>query len=139
MAVARKIYPEGLGNTEASSPREKSNSMEFDSGQSHVVSAILAPAFASEFPIKDSSPLLRPAQHSSSIHVTAGMIRIENMTLDGNGMDLSLGKNWNVSVALSFGLSRGDVSPTSSVPTSTLPPQKTGSVVWQFTELACTK
>ncbi|CAA3027296.1 NAC domain-containing 78-like [Olea europaea subsp. europaea] len=64
------------------------------------------PAFASEFPSKNATLPLNSA--SSSAHVTAGMIQIRNLTVDGNGTYQSFSKNLNFNIVLSFGLSRGD-------------------------------
>lgn len=82
------------------------------------------PAFASEFPLKDSTTrrLNSLSQPSSSVHVTAGMIQIRNLTTE------SLSKHENFNIVLSFGFSRGDngsanlessfsVLPGKSVPT----------------------
>ncbi|CAI0442545.1 unnamed protein product [Linum tenue] len=62
------------------------------------------PAMAAEFPVKGAALRYASAQpSSSSIHVTAGMITIENMTLRGDAMDGSgFGKNMGVNVVLSF-------------------------------------
>lgn len=72
------------------------------------------PAFASEFPSKDAALRLNAAS-SSSIHVTAGMIRIENMSSGGTGMDWSFGKNGNVNIILSFGLPQREDGPAASL------------------------
>lgn len=73
------------------------------------------PAFASEFPTKDAALRLNSvAQPSSSVHVTAGMIRIRNITLSGTGLDWSVGKNGDVNIVFSFDLSQSDVRPSSS-------------------------
>ncbi|KAG5557214.1 hypothetical protein RHGRI_007476 [Rhododendron griersonianum] len=70
------------------------------------------PAFASDFPSKDATALrLSSTAHSSnSIHVTAGIIRIRNMTSGGNGTYWSLGKDVDVNIVISFGLSHNDAS-----------------------------
>lgn len=69
------------------------------------------PAFASEFPSKDALLQLssiKSSSHasSSSIQSTAGMLRIRNMTLTGNGVDWSFGKNGEVNLFLSFQLAK---------------------------------
>lgn len=71
------------------------------------------PAFASEFPSKDMAARLSAAvQSSSSGHVTAGMIRIRDVTLGtGSRVQWSLDKMGNVNVLLSFDLPE-DVSHT---------------------------
>lgn len=62
-------------------------------------------AFASEFPLKNATLLLNSA--SSSAHITAGMIQIRNLTVNGNGTDQSFSKSQNFNIVLSFGLSQG--------------------------------
>uniref|UniRef100_A0A6N2LSM8 Eukaryotic translation initiation factor 6 n=1 Tax=Salix viminalis TaxID=40686 RepID=A0A6N2LSM8_SALVM len=103
---------ETLGNVDPSSSKQKLEAMEFDSDfkypfikqASHMLGKIPAPpALASEFPSKEAALRLQSAS-SSSVHVTAGMIRIESMSLGGNGTDWSFGKNGNVSIILSLGL-----------------------------------
>ncbi|KAM7467864.1 hypothetical protein LguiB_015426 [Lonicera macranthoides] len=64
------------------------------------------PAFASEFPTKEAALHLNST--SSPLHVTAGMIQMRNLTLSGNGIDLSFSKHGQVDIILSFGLTRGD-------------------------------
>lgn len=71
------------------------------------------PAFASEFPTKEAALLLSSAAHSSSpAQITAGMIQISNMTASGNKGYWSFGKNSNVNIVLSFGLSPDEPNPT---------------------------
>lgn len=65
------------------------------------------PAFASEVPSKDVAARLSGAvQASTSVHVTAGMIRIRDMPIgvSGSGLQWSFDKTGNVSVRLSFDL-----------------------------------
>lgn len=65
------------------------------------------PAFASELPTKDMAARLSAAVHSSSsVHVTAGMIRIRDNAATGPGSRLqwSVDKMGNVNVLLSFDL-----------------------------------
>ena len=92
------------------------------------------PALASEFPSKDAALRIQSAS-SSSIHVTAGVIRIESMRLGGNGTDWSFGKNGNVNIILSLGLpQQGD--PASLVPMTSVFSGKAEPVVswgcWLF-------
>ncbi|XP_058182014.1 NAC domain-containing protein 78-like isoform X2 [Rhododendron vialii] len=71
------------------------------------------PAFASEFPTKEAALLLSSSAHSSSpTQITAGMIQISNMTANGNRAYWSFGKNSDVNIVLSFGLSPDDPNPT---------------------------
>ncbi|WCJ19233.1 NAC domain containing protein 2 [Euphorbia peplus] len=118
---------EANNDTQASSSKQhKPDMMKFESDMkkypfmkqaSHMLGGIAAPpAFASEFPMKGSALQYNAAQSSSSIRVTAGMIRIENITFGGNG---SFGKNGNVNIVLSFAMSeeQGSPSPASSMPT----------------------
>ncbi|KAI5578424.1 hypothetical protein POPTR_008G031800v4 [Populus trichocarpa] len=131
------------GNVGPSSSKQKPEAMEFDSDfkypfikqASHMLGKIPAPpALASEFPSKDAALRLQSAS-SSSIHVTAGVIRIENMSLGGNGTEWSFGKNGNVDVILSFGLPQQEGGPASWVPMTSLFSGKAESVVsrgWLF-------
>lgn len=105
---------------------------------SHMLGSIPAPpAFAAEFPAKDHAALglHSAAQSSSSGRVTAGMIRIRNTTLTGNGMDWSLGKNNDVSLLLSFVLPQSEMNSANSVPLAGSLTGKGSSVVsrcWCF-------
>ncbi|XP_011031619.1 PREDICTED: NAC domain-containing protein 78-like isoform X2 [Populus euphratica] len=131
------------GNVDPSSSKQKPDAMEFDSGfkypfikqASHMLGKIPAPpALASEFPSKDAALRIQSAS-SSSIHVTAGMIRIENMSLGGNGAEWSFGKNGNIDVIFSFGLPQQEGGPASWVPMTSLFSGKAESVVsrgWLF-------
>ncbi|KAF3514328.1 hypothetical protein F2Q69_00000174 [Brassica cretica] len=74
-------------------------------------------SFASQFQTKDR---LHAGQSSGSVHVTAGIIRISNMTLAAD-MGWSYDKNINLNVVLSFGLVQRDDGMSSSV-------NKTGGV-----------
>ncbi|KAL5569468.1 hypothetical protein UlMin_026043 [Ulmus minor] len=87
----------------------------------HMLGSFPAPpAFASEFPSKAAL-----AQSSSPVHVTAGMIRIRNVTVDGHGMDWAFRKNGDIDLLISFGLSHANLdSAAYPVPTG-----KTNSVV----------
>lgn len=61
------------------------------------------PAFASEYPSKDMAIRLNSAaQTSSSVHVTAGMIHIRNLTSSGDLANSLYGKNADVNLILSF-------------------------------------
>ncbi|GAV64750.1 NAM domain-containing protein [Cephalotus follicularis] len=102
----------------------------------HMLGSIPAPpAFASEFPTKDAVIRLNSeGQSSSSVHVTAGIVRIRNITISGGGMEWSYGKNGDLNILLSFDLSHDFVSP-SSVPMSNLLSGKAGPVLsrsWIF-------
>lgn len=74
---------------------------------SHMWGSLPAPpAFASEHPIKDAALRLNSAAHSSSsVHVTAGMMRIRSFTLSSSGVEWSVGKNGELNIVLSFGIS----------------------------------
>ncbi|KAL4621591.1 hypothetical protein ACB092_06G239900 [Castanea dentata] len=138
--------PEAQGNNDASSSKHKPEATIYESDDkhpfvkraSHMLGSIPAPpAFAAEFPAKDHAALRlhSAAQSSSSVHVTAGMIRIRNMTLTGNGMDWSLGKNDDVGLLLSFVLPQADMSSANSVPLAGSLTGKGSSVVsrcWCF-------
>ncbi|XP_011649428.1 NAC domain-containing protein 78 isoform X1 [Cucumis sativus] len=77
----------------------------FFKGASYMLGNIPAPpAFASEYPSKDMAIRLNSAaQTSSSVHVTAGMIHIRNLTSNGDLVNDPLyGKNADVNLILSF-------------------------------------
>ncbi|TXG49415.1 hypothetical protein EZV62_025290 [Acer yangbiense] len=130
---------EAQGNDDASSSKQKPETSKFESDvkypflkqASQMLGGIHAPpAFASEFPTKEAALRLNSmAQASSSVHVTAGMIRIRNVTLTGTGMDWSFGKNGDVNIVLSFDVSQSDASPANLVPVSSYLFGKTGSLV----------
>ncbi|PON98608.1 NAC domain containing protein [Trema orientale] len=120
-------------NNGASSSNQKAEVAKFESDfkyqfskqASHMLGSIPAPpAFAAEFPTKDAALRLNSVgQSSSSVHVTAAMIRIRNLSLDGNGTDWSFGKNGNVDLILA------DVSSASMLPMAGVLSGKTASVV----------
>ncbi|XP_057979273.1 NAC domain-containing protein 53-like [Malania oleifera] len=101
-------------NNGASSSKQTREAEEFDPDVHYpfitkarrVLGSIPAPpAYASEFPTKDAILQLNSdAQSSSSIHVTARMIQIQNMTMSGNRMDWSFPKNGNINLTIYFGL-----------------------------------
>ena len=101
---------------------------------SHLLGSIPAsPAFAAEFPSKEIALGLRSVGESSNsaAHVSAGMIRITNLSLSGNGMDWTLGKSGEINVMLS---SQVD-APAALVPVSGLLSCKAAFVVshgWIF-------
>ncbi|XP_010552948.1 PREDICTED: NAC domain-containing protein 78-like [Tarenaya hassleriana] len=114
-ASTSKHVMEEKDKSEASCSRQDPDALKFESDSkypflkkaSEMLGAIPAPpAFASEFPTKVAAMHLHSAaQSSGSVHVTAGMIRISNMTIAaGSGMDWSYGKNGSLNVVLSLGL-----------------------------------
>ncbi|XP_038690045.1 NAC domain-containing protein 53-like [Tripterygium wilfordii] len=128
---------ETLGNADASSSKQKHEDTKqfepevdypFIQKASHLLGGISAlPAFASELSLKDAALRLNSASSSSSsVRVTAGIIRIEDMTW-------SSGKNGNLSIILSIGISQGNISPDSLVPMGNLVSGKTGSATsWSW-------
>ncbi|KAH6784138.1 hypothetical protein C2S52_009097 [Perilla frutescens var. hirtella] len=104
---------------------------------SHMLGSIPAPpALAAEFPSKDAVHRLNSlSQPSTSVHVTAGMIQIRNLSTDGSGGDQLLGKPGNLNIVLSFGFSQGEdgsahlESSLSLLPGKTVP---TLSRVWFY-------
>ncbi|XAR52313.1 hypothetical protein NMG60_11020300 [Bertholletia excelsa] len=76
-----------------------------------MLGSIPAPAaFASEFPQKDAALQLNSTSHSSSsIHVTAGMIQITDLTLSPNGTHWPLGKHMGLSFIISYNVPYNDV------------------------------
>ncbi|KAL9236548.1 hypothetical protein vseg_011202 [Gypsophila vaccaria] len=89
------------------------------------------PAFASELPSKDMASRLSAAvQSSSSIDVTAGMIRISDVPIGatGNGLRWSLDKTGSVNVLLSFELPH-TVGPAELESLSSMSPSKLAAAV----------
>ncbi|KAG2310205.1 hypothetical protein Bca4012_024707 [Brassica carinata] len=113
-------------NGEGSSSRQDADVTDLDSGSkypflkkaSHLCGSISAPpSFASsQFQTKDAAIRLHAAQSSGSVHVTAGMIRISNMTTlsADSSMGWSYDKNGNLNVVLSFGVVQQDDEMSSS-------------------------
>ncbi|KAF8075429.1 hypothetical protein N665_1094s0010 [Sinapis alba] len=110
---------------EGSSSKQDADVTDLDSGSkypflkkaSHMCGAISAPpSFASQFQTKDAAIRLHAAQSSGSVHVTAGMIRISNLTTlaADSSMGWSYDKNGNLNVVLSFGLVQQDDEMSSS-------------------------
>lgn len=125
-------------NNEASSSDQKAEDTKPESGfkypfikqASHMLGSIPAPpAFAAEFPAKEAAHQLNSIASSSSVHVTAGMIRIQHMNLDGNGMDWSNGKSRDVDLLLSYTLPQAAADSAAMVPMEGIFSGKTGSVV----------
>ncbi|KAH1036917.1 hypothetical protein AAZX31_20G179400 [Glycine max] len=70
-----------------------------------------APAHAMEFPAKEIALGLHPvAQSSHPAHITTGMISITDITLRGNAMDWTMGKNGGFSTIISTGFCQPDVN-----------------------------
>ncbi|XP_010490950.1 PREDICTED: NAC domain-containing protein 78-like isoform X4 [Camelina sativa] len=102
---------------EGSSSKQDADLTDFDSASkypflkktSHMLGSIPAPSsFASQFKSKDAAIRLH-SESSGSVHVTAGMIRISNMTLAADSsMGWSYDKNGNLNVILSFGVVQRD-------------------------------
>lgn len=88
------------------------------------------PAFASEFPSKEAALRLNSAaQSSSSIHVTAGIIQIRTMSLNGSATEWAFAKNGNANSILSFEMPYGDVNPASLELMDSMLSGKPGSVL----------
>ncbi|KAF5453396.1 hypothetical protein F2P56_028300 [Juglans regia] len=145
------VYPESIhlsesqGSNDASSSTQKPEATIYESDiknplikrATDTMDSITAPpAFASEFPAKDAALHFHSAaQSSSSVHVTAGMIRIRNMTSTGNGTDWLLGKNVDINLIMPYSLLQGDINSASLVAMTDLLAGKTSSVVlrsWFF-------
>lgn len=141
MSMAGQHQAEVHGNDVASTSEQKPDIAKSESDVKYpflkqasqmLGSIAAAPAFASEFPTKDAALRLNSLAHpSSSVHVTAGMIRIRNITLSGAGLDWSVGKNGDMNVVFSFDLSQNVISPSSAsfVPAGNIYSGKTGSMV----------
>ncbi|CAN7120883.1 unnamed protein product [Brassica rapa subsp. narinosa] len=100
------------GSGEGSSSKQDADVTDFDSASKHPflkkASHMFAPPSftSSQFQTKDAAIRLHAAQSSGSVHVTAGMIRISNMTTlaADSSMGWSYDKNGNLNVVLSLGL-----------------------------------
>lgn len=82
------------------------------------------PAFASELPSKDALLQLSSIKSSSQASsdyapATGGMLRISNMTLMGNGINWSFGKNGEVNLCLCFQLAKDGPVPGAAAPSRT--------------------
>ncbi|KDO47585.1 hypothetical protein CISIN_1g007598mg [Citrus sinensis] len=143
MSMAGQHQVEVHGNDVASTSEQKPDIVKSESDVKYpflkqasqmLGNVAAAPAFASEFPTKDAALRLNSLAHpSSSVHVTAGMIRIRNITLSGSGLDWSVGKNGDMNIVFSFDLSQNVISPspTSFEPAGNIFSGKTGSVVFR--------
>ncbi|XP_027363834.1 NAC domain-containing protein 78 isoform X2 [Abrus precatorius] len=139
MSGAVKHEFEAESSNEASSSKNAQES-KFLSGNTNqfvkqankwLASIPAAPAFASEFPSKE----IALAQSSNSAHITAGMISITDITLRGNGMDWTMGKNGGFNAIISAGFSEPNVNSASLMPISGLVSSKTAFVLshgWIF-------
>ncbi|KAK4431041.1 NAC domain-containing protein 53 [Sesamum alatum] len=126
-------------DNDAASPADKQDSAKYESDiqypfikqASHMLGSIPAPpAFAAEFPSKSTALRLNSlSQPSSSVHVTAGMIQIRNLTTDGNGRAQSFGKPENFNIVLSFGFSRSNDGSASLESSVSILPGKTLSTL----------
>ncbi|KAL0305283.1 UNVERIFIED_CONTAM: NAC domain-containing protein 53 [Sesamum angustifolium] len=126
-------------DNDAASPSDKQDSAKYESDihypfikqASHMLGSIPAPpALAAEFPSKSTALRLNSlSQPSSSVHVTAGMIQIRNLTTDGNGRVQSFGKPENFNIVLSFGFSRGNDGSASLESSVSILPGKTLSTL----------
>ncbi|XP_013613101.1 PREDICTED: NAC domain-containing protein 78-like isoform X1 [Brassica oleracea var. oleracea] len=116
--LEKEVVVEKKESGEGSSSKQDADVTDFDSDSkypflkksSHMFG--VPPSFASQFQTKDAAIRLHAAQSSGSVHVTAGMIRISNMT---PAVDSDMGwangandKNGDLSVVLSFGLVQRD-------------------------------
>ncbi|XP_043706133.1 NAC domain-containing protein 53-like [Telopea speciosissima] len=114
-----------LGSEIASSSKQKSHNtklgpdVQYEEGWDNTlvkrVSRMLGsipapPAFAEEFPTKEVALGQNlSALSPRSIHVTAGVIHIRDMTYVGSGKDSSLCKGEDMGLLISYGMTRGDV------------------------------
>ncbi|KAK7278608.1 hypothetical protein RJT34_23640 [Clitoria ternatea] len=128
-------------NNEASSKQKPEESKLESAGNTNafvnqanklLASIPAAPAFALEFPTKEIAHGLHPGgQSSNSAHITAGMISITNITLRGNAMDWTVGKNGGFNAIISSEYSQ----PSGNAAVSGLVSSKTAFVLshgWIF-------
>jgi hypothetical protein len=120
--ATQQQFFDGLDKDFSSSSYPKEETMSYKKASSILGNINAPPAFASEFPTKEVALRLNSA--SSQLNITAaGMIEMRNV--NGNGIDLSSGKQGCVSILLSFCVSRADDISSDAAVT----PTKTNSVV----------
>ncbi|CAK9317003.1 unnamed protein product [Citrullus colocynthis] len=83
---------------------------------SHMLGSIPSP-FASQFTSKDAAIHLNSTpQASSSVRVTAGMIVIRNMALNGDEVNNLYGKNSDLNFIYLYGIVEGNIDSSQSLP-----------------------
>lgn len=98
---------------------------------SHMLGGIPAP-FASQFTSKDAAIHLNAPQASSSVRVTAGMIVIRNMTLNGDEVNSLYGKNSDLNFIYLYGIVEGDINSSQPLPTDDVHSSKSGSLMSRY-------
>lgn len=83
---------------------------------SHMLGSIPAP-FASQFTSKDAAIHLNSApQASSSVRVTAGMLVIRNIALNGYEVNNMYGKNSDLNIIYLYGIVEGNINSSQLLP-----------------------
>ncbi|XP_073297582.1 NAC domain-containing protein 53-like isoform X1 [Primulina huaijiensis] len=99
------------------------------------------PAFAEEFPLKNASMHFNSVPQSpSSMHFTAGMIQLRNVTVGNNGTVPPSRKHENLNIILSFGFSRGEDGSANLESSISIHPGKTVSAItrdWLYFIFLC--
>ncbi|KAF7820196.1 NAC domain-containing protein 78-like [Senna tora] len=116
------------------------NTSSFIKKANNLLGSIPAPqAFAADSAPKDIALRLHSAAQSSfADHITTGMIRVTNITVRGDGIDWTLGKNGELNFMISSDFSQLDVNSAASVPVSGSFSGKTAFLVshcWVFVML----
>ncbi|XP_073036965.1 NAC domain-containing protein 53-like isoform X2 [Primulina eburnea] len=137
------IMPSGQivddGNNYSASPSRTQESAKYQSDfkypfikqASQMLGNIHAPpAFAEEFPLKNATMHFNSVpQSSTSVHFTAGMIELRNLTVGNNGTFPPSGKHENLNIILSFGVSRGEDGSANLESRVSIHPGKTVSAI----------
>ncbi|XP_073139726.1 NAC domain-containing protein 53-like [Henckelia pumila] len=99
------------------------------------------PAFAEEFPLKNATMHFNSLpQSSTSVHFTAGMIQLRNLTVGNNGTVPPSRKHDNLNITLSFGFSRGEDGSANLESRVSIHPGKTVSAIardWLYIIFLC--
>ncbi|XP_022957061.1 NAC domain-containing protein 53-like [Cucurbita moschata] len=99
---------------------------------SHMLGSIPAP-FSSQFTSKDAGIHLNSApQASSSVRVTAGMIIIRNMALNGEEVNNLYGKNSDLNFIYLYGIIEGDIDSSQLLPTTGVHSSKSGPLMSRY-------
>ena len=97
-----------------------------------MLGSIPAP-FASQFTSKDAGIHLNSApQASSSVRVTAGMIIIRNMALNGEEVNNLYGKNSDLNFIYLYGIMEGDIDSSQLLPTTGVHSSKSGPLMSRY-------
>lgn len=99
---------------------------------SHMLGSIPAP-FASQFTSKDAAIHLNSApQASSSVRVTAGMLIIRNIALNGYEVNNMYGKNSDLNVIYLYGIVEGNIDSSQLLPNAGVNSSKSEPLISRY-------